>query len=97
MRKNKVMRLICGLLAASICAGAGAAGRPDDKAHRPVEWHVSVDGDDAAAGTARAPFRHIARAAAKALPGDRVIVHAGLSRARGPAPRRQFGRPAHRV
>lgn len=81
------MRLLCGLLVASICAGAGAAGRPDDKAHRPVEWHVSVGGDDAAAGTARTPFRHIARAAAKALPGDRVIVHAGVYRERVAPPR----------
>lgn len=45
-----------------------------------MEYHVSVHGDDQAKGTADQPFRTISRAAAIAMPGDTVIVHAGIYR-----------------
>lgn len=40
-------------------------------------YHVSVAGNDCAAGTLEAPFRTINRAAAVAAPGDTVQVHSG--------------------
>ena len=39
--------------------------------------HVATTGDDAAAGTAAAPWRSLQRAADAAAPGDTVIIHAG--------------------
>ena len=39
--------------------------------------HVATTGSDASDGSAAAPLRTINRAAALALPGDRVVVHAG--------------------
>lgn len=44
------------------------------------EYHVSPDGNDAAKGTAEAPFRTINHAAQLALPGDTVTVHDGVYR-----------------
>lgn len=44
------------------------------------EYHVSPDGNDAAKGTAEAPFRTINHAAQLALPGDTVTVHNGVYR-----------------
>lgn len=44
------------------------------------DYHVSVNGNDAADGTATAPFRTINHAAQKALPGDTVTVHEGTYR-----------------
>lgn len=49
---------------------------------KPIEWHVAVDGDDEAAGTAAAPWRHIQTAADRALPGDIITVHGGIYRER---------------
>lgn len=64
-------------------------------ADKKAEWHVSVHGDDAAAGTATAPFRHIGRAAQKACAGDRIIVHEGTYREYVAPPRggESFERP----
>ncbi len=46
-----------------------------------MEFHVSITaGNDQAKGTADQPFRTISRAAALAMPGDTVIVHAGVYR-----------------
>jgi len=45
-----------------------------------MEYHVSITGNDQAKGTADEPFRTISRAASLALPGDTVIVHAGVYR-----------------
>ncbi|NLL00009.1 MAG: DUF1565 domain-containing protein [Clostridiales bacterium] len=45
-----------------------------------MEYHVSIQGNDQAKGTVDQPFRTISRAAALALPGDTVIVHAGVYR-----------------
>ena len=44
------------------------------------EYHVSVDGSDAAEGTFSKPFRTIAYAARIAQPGDTVTVHEGTYR-----------------
>ena len=41
------------------------------------EYHVAVTGCDRNEGSKKAPFRTISRAAAIAMPGDTVIVHAG--------------------
>ena len=45
-----------------------------------MEYHVSQKGNDAALGTANAPFLTISRAAQIAVAGDVVIVHAGVYR-----------------
>jgi hypothetical protein len=45
-----------------------------------MEYHVAIHGNDQASGTADEPFRTISRAAALAMPGDTVIVHAGVYR-----------------
>jgi alpha-L-arabinofuranosidase len=51
------------------------------------ELHVAVNGNDAHAGTAVAPFRTIQRAADLAQPGDIITVHAGTYRERITPPR----------
>lgn len=45
-----------------------------------MEYHVSINGNDQARGTADQPFRTISRAAALAMAGDTVTVHAGIYR-----------------
>ncbi|WP_042212222.1 right-handed parallel beta-helix repeat-containing protein [Paenibacillus borealis] len=45
-----------------------------------MEYHVTIQGSDEAAGTAAQPFRTVSRAAALAVPGDTVTVHAGIYR-----------------
>jgi hypothetical protein len=44
------------------------------------EYHVAINGSDAAEGSAFAPFRTINHAAQVALPGDTITVHAGTYR-----------------
>lgn len=51
------------------------------------EYHVSITGNDRAAGTKEEPFATISKAAAIAETGDRVIVHAGTYR--------EWVKPAH--
>ncbi len=46
------------------------------------EYHVSMEGSDAAEGTLAAPFRTISRAALIARAGDTVTVHEGIYRER---------------
>ncbi|MDR1189468.1 MAG: right-handed parallel beta-helix repeat-containing protein [Bifidobacteriaceae bacterium] len=45
-----------------------------------TEYHVAKSGSDQAPGTADAPFGTINRAAQAAMPGDDVVVHAGIYR-----------------
>ncbi|MEI2282684.1 right-handed parallel beta-helix repeat-containing protein [Paenibacillus polysaccharolyticus] len=45
-----------------------------------MEYHVSIHGNDQGKGTADQPLRTISRAAAHAMAGDTVIVHAGVYR-----------------
>lgn len=45
-----------------------------------MNYHVSLSGNDGAQGTASSPFCTISRAAALAMPGDTVTVHAGIYR-----------------
>jgi hypothetical protein len=40
-------------------------------------WHVSPAGDDAATGSASAPWKTIQHAADRVQPGDTVVIHAG--------------------
>jgi len=44
------------------------------------EYHVSLRGNDSNNGSAAAPFFTISRAALLAMPGDEIIVHAGIYR-----------------
>ena len=55
-----------------------------DTAEKPSsrEYHVSVDGDDGAEGSATSPLRTISTAARLAGPGDIVTVHGGVYRER---------------
>ena len=46
------------------------------------QYHVSVKGNDANKGTAKAPFETISRAAEVAQPGDVIRVHEGVYRER---------------
>lgn len=50
-------------------------------------FHVSPQGNDAAAGTAAAPFRTVQRGAEAAQPGDTVLVAPGIYRERVSPPR----------
>ncbi|MDE5759557.1 MAG: right-handed parallel beta-helix repeat-containing protein [Bacteroides sp.] len=80
-----LIRNIClyGALGLSLFASTAFAKAKGDKTlRRPVEWHVSVSGDDNASGTSAAPLRHIQTAAEKARPGDVITVHAGTYRER---------------
>lgn len=45
-----------------------------------MNYHVSTQGNDQASGTTEHPFRTISRAAELAMPGDKVLVHAGIYR-----------------
>jgi hypothetical protein len=45
-----------------------------------TEYHVSVKGNDANAGSEVTPFRTISKAAQMAYPGDIITVHAGIYR-----------------
>jgi len=44
------------------------------------EYHVSVNGNDSADGSASSPFKTISKAALVAQPGDEIIVHEGTYR-----------------
>ena len=66
------------LLFSSLLLAPGAAA---------VEYHVSVNGDDANQGTASKPFRTMSAAARAAQPGDVITVHAGTYRERVTPPR----------
>ena len=52
-----------------------------------AEFHVSVNGDDAASGKKKAPLHTIQRAAELARPGDVITVHEGVYRERINPPR----------
>lgn len=84
--ENRPRTLLCAAVLLALALGVHA-GKLRDDARKPREWHVSVSGDDAAKGSADAPFRHIGRAAEMALPGDRVVVHEGTYRERVAPPR----------
>jgi alpha-N-arabinofuranosidase len=68
--------------------GAACAGRPSAAQNAGSrEYHVSVTGDDSAAGSASMPLRTISAAAEKAQPGDVITVHEGVYRERINPPR----------
>ena len=67
---------------ALFCANTSEVQAQKANRQKGTEWHVSVNGDDQAAGTANAPLRHIQTAADKAQPGDVITVHAGTYRER---------------
>lgn len=61
--------------------------RLTDNAHKYHTYHVSVDGNDANAGTKTSPLRTVSAAANLAMPGDTVLVHAGIYREQITPPR----------
>jgi lysophospholipase L1-like esterase len=73
-----VFRRLCFLLALSVTVHPAASA---------ATFHVAPTGDDAAAGTAAAPFRTVQRGAEAAQPGDTVLVAPGIYRERVAPPR----------
>ena len=55
--------------------------------HAAMEYHVSVNGDDAKDGSPTSMLRTISAAAALAQPGDTITVHEGVYRERVTPPR----------
>jgi len=72
-------RVLCRCVALALAGFAASV--------QAAEYHVAVTGKDDNAGTAAAPLKTIAAAAAKAQPGDTVTVHAGTYRERVNPPR----------
>ncbi len=75
------MKKILWLLAIAIITA------PVRQAAQAREWVISPDGSDKATGTAAEPFQTISRGAAKAQPGDTILVRAGVYRERVTPPR----------
>lgn len=83
MRKKSLKYLfLIGAVVASL-----QVGHADNVPLQPIEWHVSVAGNDSNEGTSSFPLRHIQAAANKAQPGDVITVHAGTYRERVAPPR----------
>ena len=61
--------------------------RSGPQAAQAREWVISPDGSDKATGTAAEPFQTISRGAAKAQPGDTILMRAGVYRERVTPPR----------
>lgn len=85
MRFNAHPAVRCAAAAAA-CVGLALSGSLSAPVHAEI-FHVSPDGDDAAAGTAAAPFRTVQRGAEAAQPGDTVLVAPGVYRERVAPPR----------
>jgi hypothetical protein len=75
------MKKVLWLLAIAITTA------PVRQAAQAREWVISPDGSDKATGTAAEPFQTISRGAAKAQPGDTILVRAGVYRERVTPPR----------
>ncbi|MGF7232780.1 right-handed parallel beta-helix repeat-containing protein [Arachidicoccus sp.] len=67
---------------ANICTS-----KPKDNTGKNHTYEVSVNGNDGNAGTKASPLKTISAAAALALPGDTVLVHAGVYREQISPPR----------
>ncbi len=88
MRSSSVLFFL--LIAISIGLYSRANGRTsilNDNLLKYKTYHVSVDGNDANAGTKASPLRTISVAANLAMPGDTVLVHAGIYREQITPPR----------
>lgn len=81
---TSVLVAAAAALAEALSGGLNAA--PSSRAEAGT-LHVSPTGDDAAEGTAAAPFRTVQRAAEAAQPGDTVLVAPGVYRERVAPPR----------
>lgn len=77
---NQIKTLFLGLLVLSnFCTIAQKKSLSKNK--RPLmEYHVSANGNQAGEGSVTKPFRTITEAANIAMPGDVIIVHAGIYR-----------------
>ncbi|HEY9258789.1 right-handed parallel beta-helix repeat-containing protein [Chitinophaga sp.] len=67
-----------------LCAQTKATNNINPLRH---EYHVSVDGSDSTDGSSSHPLKTIMAAASKAMPGDVVMVHAGIYREQITPPR----------
>jgi hypothetical protein len=79
-RQNRLFRAVLksNLVVASMLAAGSLLA---------VEYHVSPNGVDLNEGSKRKPFKTISAAAAKAQPGDVIMVHEGVYRERINPPR----------
>ena len=79
-RRQFLRNAVCaGLVVATGIHANGATASAEVAAS--VEIHVSAaNGNDSAAGSAAQPLKTISAAASKAMPGDTIIVHAGVYR-----------------
>jgi alpha-N-arabinofuranosidase len=85
-----IVLFFVSLVILSIGVNNRADGRPSmlrAHAHKYHTYHVSVNGNDANAGTKSSPLRTISAAANLAMPGDTVLVHAGIYREQITPPR----------
>lgn len=79
------VRVITGILLVTMSLTMQGANK--DVKRRAVEWHVGIDGNDAAEGSLSSPLRSIQAAADRAFPGDVITVHGGTYRERIAPPR----------
>jgi len=82
-QKNMKKLLVIGFLLISVTTSSQL--KPYTSKHN--EYHVSVNGDDHNSGSFSKPFKTISAAANVAMPGDVIIVHAGIYREQITPPR----------
>ncbi|HET7119051.1 MAG TPA: DUF1565 domain-containing protein, partial [Hanamia sp.] len=75
------------LLAAFALSSVTVSAQQKPYAIHHVKYHVSLNGDDHNSGSLSKPFKTISAAANVAMPGDEIIVHAGIYREQITPPR----------
>ena len=81
MKQSPLLRSLAVACCCLLFRLSGPAGLGDSLAQA-AEYVVAPTGDDRAAGDAKAPLRTISEAAKRAMPGDTVLVRAGVYRER---------------
>ena len=74
------------LISAFVLSSAAVSAQPKATLHH-TTYHVSINGDDHNNGSLSKPLRTISGAANLAMPGDTVLVHAGIYREQITPPR----------